>query len=172
MMRTKHIVGPLLVLLGLYLLLSGGSSYGPGQLIGLFWPSLFVIPLGIFFHWLFFGMNESRDVGLLVPGGILITVGIVCQISMLFNNWEYTWPGFILAPAVGLFELYWFGPRHKGLLIPIAILTFMSALFFLLFTIGSLFSVTIFGQPVLAVALIAIGAFMLLAKRRSNHSDQ
>ncbi len=167
-MKSKFIIGSLLVLLGAYLLLSGGSSYGPGQLIGLFWPSLFIIPLGVFFHWMYFSMTASRGVGLLVPGGILLTVGIVCQISMLFNNWEYTWPGFILAPAVGLFELYWFGPRHKALLIPVGILTFMSCLFFLLFTLGSLFSVTIFGQPILAIGLILAGAVMLLAKKRSD----
>ena len=40
------------------------------------------------------------------------------------------WPGFILAPAVGLFELYIFGKRNKGLLIPIGILTGLSLIFF------------------------------------------
>lgn len=167
-MKSKVLIGTMLVLLGLFLLLNGGSVYGPGQLIGLFWPSLFIIPLGIFFHWLYFSMTGRNGVGVLIPGGILLTVGVVCQVSMLFNNWEYTWPGFILAPAIGLFEFYWFGPRHKGLLIPICILTFMSALFFLLFTIGSLFSITIFGQPFLAIILILGGVAMLFAKNRQQ----
>lgn len=167
-MNGKTIIGPLLVLLGIFLLFNDFGSIGPGRLIGYFWPTLFVIPLGIMFHWLFFRVTERRASGLLIPGGVLLTAGIVCQISMLFGNWEYTWPGFILAPAIGLFEFYWFGTRNKWLLIPINILTVLSLLFFTLFSIGSLFNTILFGQPVIAVVLILCGILMLFMRSKQS----
>jgi len=167
-MNPRVVIGPLLVLLGAYLLLNPGGVLSPGQLIGYFWASMFIIPLGVFFHWLYFQVNSRKGVGLLVPGGILLTVGIVCQISMLTGGWEYMWPGFIMAPAIGLFELYWFGGRNKWLLIPINILMILSMLFFMVFTIGSLFSVKIFGQPFLAIVLILGGAVMLIRNPRKS----
>lgn len=102
------------------------------------------------------------------PRGILFTVGLVCQLSTLFDSWQYLWPGFILAPAVGLFEFYWFGNRNKYLLIPINILTVLSLLFFAVFSLGALYNRLIFGQPLLAIALIAIGAGLMIAPKRRS----
>jgi len=166
--NTRTILGPLLVLLGAYLLFNAGDniSYGPGTIFGYFWPTLFVIPLGLFFHWMYFYMTGRRGAGLLIPGGVLITAGIVCQISILFNSWGYTWPGFILAPAIGLLELYWFGGRNKWLLIPINILTVLSLLFFAVFSIGTLLAHLTFGGPFLAAAVILVGALLIVTRRK------
>jgi hypothetical protein len=168
-MNIRTIMGPLIILLGIFLLLKRGESFGAGDLIGYFWPSLFVIPLGLLFHWLYFQMTDRRGVGVLIPGGILLTVGAVCQISMLFSNWSVTWPGFILAAAVGLFEFYWFGGRNKWLLIPINILTVLSILFFAVFSLGALFNSMILGQPILAILLILVGVWFVFG--RTEHKQ-
>ncbi|MDU5949534.1 MAG: hypothetical protein E6Z15_21040, partial [Paenibacillus macerans] len=63
-------------------------------------------------------------------------------------------------------EFYWFGDRNRYLLIPINILTVLSLLFFAVFSLGNLYNRLIFGQPVLAIALIAIGAGVMLAPKR------
>lgn len=167
-MKIKTIGGVLLLLLGIILLLNQGETFGPGKIFAYFWPSLFVIPLGLFFHWLYFSVTERRASGLLIPGGVLLTAGFVCQIAMLFGNWEYMWPGFILAPAVGLFEFYWFGNRNKWLLIPINILTVLSVLFFIVFSFGSLFDMLLTKQPYFAILLIIGGAAILTLRKKSD----
>ncbi|MGW7159498.1 hypothetical protein [Paenibacillus taichungensis] len=164
-MAKRTILAPVLILLGVYLILNQGGSLGPGTIFATFWPTLFVIPLGLFFHWLYFSMI-GRGIGLLVPGGILLTAGIVSQIAMLFGNWSTMWPGFILAVAVGLFELYWFGGRNKWLLIPINILTVISLLFFSVMSIGTMLSSLSFVQPFVAIVLIMGGAWIIVGRKK------
>ncbi|AJY74878.1 hypothetical protein [Paenibacillus beijingensis] len=166
-MNVRTILAPLLILLGAYLLFErGDTSFGPGSVFAYFWPTLFVIPLGLFFHWLYFFMTGRRGVGLLIPGGVLFTAGIVCQVSMLFDSWSYSWPGFLFAVAVGLFEFYWFGSRNKWLLIPINILTVLSLLFFAVFSVGSLLGSLAHGRTFLGAAVILVGAFMLMRRKK------
>ncbi|MFE6074497.1 hypothetical protein ACFVQB_08470 [Paenibacillus sp. NPDC057886] len=164
-MAKRTILAPVLILLGVYLILNQGGSLGPGTIFATFWPTLFVIPLGLFFHWLYFSMI-GRGVGLLVPGGILLTAGIVSQIAMLFGNWSTMWPGFILAVAVGLFELYWFGGRNKWLLIPINILTVISLLFFSVMSIGTMLNSLSYVQPFVAIVLIMGGAWIIVGRKK------
>lgn len=163
--NVRVIIGALLLLLGGFLFLNQGETFEASDIFMYFWPSIFVIPLGLFFHWLYFGVTGRKGVGLLVPGGILLTVGLVSQISMLYDAWHVMWPGFILAPAVGLFELYWFGGRIKGLLIPINILTVLSLLFFAVFSLSSLLSL-LAGKPYIAIALIVVGAIVLMSRKK------
>ncbi|GGG00563.1 hypothetical protein [Paenibacillus aceti] len=165
-MSKKSWIGPLLILLGMYLLFFRREAVSAGTLFGQFWPTMFVLPLGLFFHWMYFSVTNRRASGLLIPGGILFTVGLVCQVSTLFDSWQYLWPGFILAPAVGLFEFYWFSNRNKYLLIPINILAGLSLLFFAVFSLGALYNRMIFGQPVLAIALVVIGAGIMIAPKK------
>ncbi|GAA3402520.1 hypothetical protein ACFFNY_04525 [Paenibacillus hodogayensis] len=164
-MNVRVIMGAVLLLLGAYLFLDRGGNLGPGTIFAYFWPSLFVMPLGLFFHWMYFRMVGRKGIGLLIPGGILLTAGIVCQIAMLFDGWSYMWPGFIMAAAVGLFEFYWLGSRNKWLLIPINILVVLSLLFFIVFSAGALLG-HLAGQPVIAIALLLAGALLLVGKKR------
>ncbi|MBQ4900382.1 hypothetical protein KB559_16210 [Paenibacillus sp. Marseille-P2973] len=164
-MNKRSWIGPVLILLGCYLFFFRKEAMSTGSLFGHFWPTMFIIPLGLFFHWLYFSLTERRAIGLLIPGGILFTVGLVCQLSTLFDSWQYLWPGFILAPAIGLFEFYWFGNRNKYLLIPINILGALSLLFFAVFSLGTLYNRMILGQPLLAIALIIIGAGVMIAPK-------
>ncbi|MEK0313388.1 hypothetical protein [Cohnella sp. 56] len=167
-MHRGTLLGPILLLVGVYLLLRGDFHIGTGSIFTYFWPTLFVLPLGVFFHWLYFSVLGRRGVGVLVPGGVLLTVFGVCQIAMLLNNWGMMWPGFILAPAVGLFELYWFGGRNKWLLIPINILSFLSLLFFAIFSIGYMLGKLTGGSSFIAILLIGAGALVMLSRRRET----
>lgn len=164
----RAFLGPILVLLGIFLLIRGEIHWTAGSTFTFFWPSLFVLPVAVFFHWMYFSILQRRGVGVLVPGGILFVVWIVCQIAMLFNNWNVMWPGFILAPAVGLFELYWFGGHNRYLLIPINILTVISLLFFAAFSIGSLIGSLSGGQPIVAAVLVAVGCLMMFFRKKSS----
>jgi hypothetical protein len=163
-MSNRGIGGIILILLGLALFSTRTIFIDTGYVFGYFWPSMFVIPLSVFFHWMYFGLTSRKGVGLLIPGGILFVTGVVCQISMLFDVWEYTWPGFIMAVAVGLFEFYWFSGRNKWLLIPINILGVISILFFSIFTAGALFNGV--GRPLVAVALIGLGVLLFFNKKK------
>jgi hypothetical protein len=164
-MKGRAIAGIALILLGAYLFFMRDENISTGSVFAYFWPTLFVIPVGILLHWLYFGVFGRNAVGVLVPAGIVTTAGIVCQIATLTDGWSYLWPGFILAVAVGLFELYWFSGRNKALLIPINILAGASLIFFVAFSIGNLIGKLALGQPFLAIVFILAGAFLLAARR-------
>ncbi|MDI9483371.1 MAG: DUF5668 domain-containing protein [Bacillota bacterium] len=151
----KFVWGIILVCVGCLLILSNlGVVPSFGRLIGLFWP-LIIIFTSLMFH---FGYYTNRkNVGLLVPGGILLTVGIICQASMLWGLWGFLWPGFILAPAVGLFELYIFGNQEKGLLIPVGILSGLSLIFFTM----NFRALGTFARYLVPIILIIIGISIL-----------
>lgn len=162
------IVGLVLILIGIaYLLDNFGifeiyfDIFDVGFLFSTFWPMFLIIP-GLIFHYSFFTAKTS-DAGLLVPGGILLVMGLTCQISMIFNAWTYMWPGFILAVAAGLFELYIFGSREKGLLIPVFILGGLSLIFFAI----SLGRITIL-RLYLIPAILILGGLMIVARNRRN----
>lgn len=171
-MNKKHsgtmIVGLVLILIGiLYLLDNLGifeiyfDIFDIGFLFSRFWP-LFIIVLGLIFHYAFF-TAKSSDAGLLVPGGILLTIGATCQLSMLFGLWSYLWPGFILAVAVGLFELYIFGSKEKGLLIPVFILGGLSLIFFAI-SLGRISFLRMYLIP----AILILGGLLIVARNRRN----
>lgn len=164
-MKLRMIMGAVLLFMGGYLLLNHGGELGPGTIFAYFWPTLFVIPLGLFFHWMCFYMVGRKGIGLLIPGGVLLTAGIVCQLAMLYSGWSYMWPGFILAPAIGLLEFYWFGSRNRWLLIPINILLVLFLIFFLVFSTGALLN-HLSGQPIIATAILLAGALMLVGRKR------
>lgn len=122
------------------------------------WPLFLVVP-GLGFELGYF--TNRHDPGLLVPGGILLTYGALFYVNILFG-WglmELLWPVFPLGVALGLFQLYWFGTRDRGLLIPVGILGGFSLLA-LLFTLNQS-SVRL----VLPLVLIGLGLYLLRGKR-------
>ena len=133
MKRSNVVVGFLFIIFGVVL--------GISLLTDLkfeFWP-LFVLIPGLVFEISFFSSSKKSDTGVLVPGGILTVIGLLFFFETI-TDWEYTahtWPVYLLAVAVGLFQLYIFGKREKGLLVPIGILTGL----FAIFTLGSLSSI-------------------------------
>lgn len=124
----------LLVPAGIFLTL--GATFFIGEMFSsynLIWPAFIASPaVGLMLLYLF----GDRSPGLLVPIGILLTIAATCFFSELLNLWGVLWPGFIMAPAVGLFLLYIAGNREPGLLIPIFILAGISIIFFSIFTLG------------------------------------
>lgn len=166
-MNNRALMGGVLLAIGALMMLFGrGEALGTGTIISYMWPSMFVIPLGLMFHWMYFSMMGRRGTGLLIPGGVLVAAGVVCQIAMLFDSWSYMWPGFIFSIAVGLFEFYFFGNRNKWLLIPIHILTALSVLFFAVFSIGTFLN-QMTHQPIMAMLLILAGAVLLIGRRKT-----
>ena len=167
-MRNKGtaIVGSILMVLGVLFLLDNLGIFSInfgfndiGWLFGNFWPLFLIIP-GLVFHFAYFS-SRAGDAGLLVPGGILLVIGLTCQVSMLTGWWSYLWPGYILAVAFGLFELYVFGNRDKGLLIPVFILGGLSLIFFSM-SLGSIYWLRTFLVP----AILIIGGAMIIFKNR------
>lgn len=173
MNRTGKVLGSILIIFGILFLLKNFTIFDPlwhvfnfGFIISRFWPTLFVILPGVLFHTSFISGNKRKP-GLLVPGGILLVMGLAFQINMLFGGWQIMWPVYIFSVAFGLFELYMFGSRERGLLIPIGILTGLSVLFFLSFSLNRLlhFNASPFVIP---MVLIGIGAFILSGAKNSR----
>lgn len=165
MNRSGKTLGGIIVIIGILFLLRNFHilAFNPVWVLSHFWAAIFVILPGALFHYGFFSGNR-RNPGALVPGGILLVTGIALQIGSLFGGWSIIWPAFIFSVAFGLFELYYFGNRERGLLIPIGILTGLSALFFMSFSLGQLirFSTRPYVLPIL---LIGIGLAVLLKNR-------
>jgi hypothetical protein len=76
---------------------------------------------------------------------------------------EDLWPIFPLGVAIGLFQLYLFGAREKGLLIPIGILGAIS----IFFIINNLFFIH-FGL-LAGIGIIVIGLWIIFKKAKSNN---
>lgn len=162
------IVGIILIALGVLFFLDNTGIFeiyfdifDIGFLFSHFWPMIIII-VGLIFQYSFFSAKTS-DAGVLVPGGILIVAGLTCQLSTLFHLWGYLWPGFIFAVAVGLFELYVFGTKEKGLLIPVFVLTGLSFIFFVI-QLGRIS----FLQTYLIPVILILGGLLIIAKNRRN----
>jgi hypothetical protein len=173
MKRSGKVLGGILIILGVLFLLDNLNIIDPiagyfniGFIIGKFWATLFLIIPGLMFHLGFFSGNR-RNPGLLVPGGILLVLGVVFQINMLFGGWSILWPLYIFSVAFGLFELYVFGSRDKGLLIPVGILSGISAIFFFSFSLSSLLSFST-RSFVLPIIMIGAGLAVLFRGRGKN----
>ena len=128
MKKINYLFGLLLLFIGVLLILAnfGVIKIGWDNL----WPLFLLIP-GIVFELSYF--IYRKDAGLLVPGGILITYGLLFSVNAIYG-WhlmENLWPIFPLGVAIGLLQLFLFGGREKGLLIPVGILGVIS-LFFLI----------------------------------------
>ena len=139
--------------------------FGMGRL----WPMFILIP-GLCFEFAYF--STRRSPGLLVPGGILTVIGLL-HFFETFTNWHfsgYTWPIYPFAVAVGLFQLYIFGDREKGLLIPIGILTLVSVTSLTSMIFGSIFKF-INSSLVIPAVLVLIGVYLIAGKKEKNIHD-
>ncbi len=150
------------ILAGVGLTLLFGSSF---HMMAYVWPGFIASPaLGLLLLYLF---SNEHSPGLLVPIGILGTVSATCFLSSVMGLWGLLWPGFILAPAVGLMLLYIFGEHQsRGLLIPVGILGGIS--FFAFF--GTFLSGNYgYGKYVLAAILILFGLLSIFHKPGEPH---
>ena len=155
MKKINYIFGFLLLFIGVLLIL---SNFGVIEIIwDNLWPLFLLIP-GIVFELSYF--IYRKDAGLLVPGGILITYGLLFLVNVNYG-WhlmENLWPIFPLGVAIGLLQLYLFGVREKGLLIPIGILGIVS----LFFLISNLFFIDF--RLLAGIVLVIIGIWIIFKK--------
>ena len=121
-MKTGNIItGIILILLGGLFLLLNLDLIDISLNLANHWPIFLLIP-GLIFEFSYF--INRKEPGVLVPGGILLTYGVLFYIN-IYYGWgmmTYLWPVFPLGVAFGLFQLYLFGGRDKALLVPVFIL--------------------------------------------------
>lgn len=108
----KRIFGFLLVALGIGVMFNGSVLIALGW--RLLWPLILIIP-GLIFETAYFKTRQNP--GLLVPGGVLLTLGTIFMLSGIlgYGILGKLWPLFVMAPAVGLLQLYWFDDKDRAL---------------------------------------------------------
>ncbi len=158
MKRVNSLVwGTVLLLLGVVLVLNQLHVLDVQR--GMAFP-IILLALAVLFHLYFFFSGRGNE-GLLVPGGILLTYGLMFLISELYGDngnifHNGLWPLLILGPALGLFELYAFSRGAKGSMVPVFILTAIGGGFLLNTFLDVSFTV------VLAIVLIGVGAGLMI----------
>jgi hypothetical protein len=154
---SRAVFGTLIILIGLVLLFNNLGLLNID--LSLLWPLFLLVP-GLAFEIGY--LTGGKDPGLLVPGGILTTWGLVFFANIIWgwHMMEYLWPAFPLGVAIGLFQLYLFGKREAALLIPIGILGGFSTIAFLRSYTGLGF------ETVFPVVLIIVGVLLLLNRKK------
>jgi len=160
MKKINYIFGLSLLFIGVLLIL---ANFGVIEIVwDNLWPLFLLIP-GIVFELSYF--IYRKDAGLLVPGGILITYGLLFLVNVNYG-WhlmDNLWPVFPLGVAIGLFQLYLFGGREKGLLIPVGILGAVS----LFFLVNNLLFVDF--RLLAGILLVLIGIWVIFKKAKLNN---
>lgn len=171
MKKGNYLAGLLLIVIGVLALVL--KSFGIRLLefdSSDFWVFI-VLLVGLTFEVSFFA-SGSRAAGLLVPGGIITTIGLLFMFEVT-TNWyfaAYTWPVYIFAVAVGLFQMYFFSGRQKGLLIASMIIGGVAAFSMAAIILTRLTSILSSGIFI-PIALIAAGAAIFFSgssRRRSQ----
>lgn len=168
MVKGNIILGIIFVILGVVLLTNNIFMWHFFSIKN-FWPFFILIP-GLLFEWGYF--SNSRNPGLLVPGGILTTLGFLFFFET-FTEWQfsaYTWPVYPLSVAFGLFQLYLFSGRPWGLLIPVFILSAVSLVAFSIIFLNVL-RIWIDFRLIVPIVLIIIGLIIIFKPSGSNSSS-
>lgn len=162
MNSQSKVLGSILVIIGLLAILSQIFHISIFNINNLWF--LFILVPGLCFEFAYF--TTKREPGILVPGGILTTIGLLFCFEIL-TGWRfsaYTWPIYPLAVAIGLFQLYWFGGKEKALLIPVGILSTVAAAGL----IGSLLNQIFYWlnhSLLIPIVLIIFGLFIIFRKK-------
>lgn len=123
------------------------------------WPLFILIP-GLFFEAAYF--TNRKDPGLLVPGGILITIALLFFFEIM-TGWRfaaYTWPVYILAVVVGLTQFSFAIGHPKGLVVAIAVLLIVAVTAMVSITLRVAFRILPY-KVILPLAFIAIGGWFI-----------
>lgn len=121
------------------------------------WPTLLLL-LGVILYIVYFTTKKRHNrVGL----SFLATFVSVSSIPLFiltftsFDNFNYLWPGFILAIGCGLMTVYLYGERRRGTLFLAQILLAIPLLIWIFFAMRSKFGV------VIGIVLLMIGVSFL-----------
>lgn len=164
MKPSNTIWGILLIFLGIMLIVNRFLNLDIFSMSNL-WP-VFVLGPGLIFELSY--VTSRRNPGVLVPGGILTTLGLLFFFET-FTNWQfsgYTWPIYIFAPAVGLFQLF-LATRQRGLLVPVLILTAVASVSLISEIFTGIFSF-VNSSFIMGAIFIVIGVYMLFKMYSSN----
>lgn len=170
MKRSNSLLGGAFVILGAIMLTArfffGKNMFnlGPDD----FWPMI-VLMVGVVFELVYFVSLKAP--GFLVPGGILTTYGLLFffEVATDWSFAQYTWPAYIIGVAVGLFQLYLFAGRPKGLLTAVAILAAI-ALTSLIVIIFRIFLSTVDLGLVIPALLVFVGLVLVLGRGKIKNS--
>jgi len=165
MRKSNYIWGILMIIFGGLIL--SESIFGFNIFSPLLFLPILVLGLGLSFEVSFF-INRKAP-GILVPGGILTTIGLLFFFEVI-TNWQFahlSWPVYILSVAIGLFQLYLFSGRPKGLLIPIFILSAVG-FSFLSSSVSSIFNSWFNFKLIISVLLIGLGIYALTGKNAKD----
>ncbi len=133
-----------------------------------FWVFIILI-IGLAFELGFF--LTGRKSGLLIPGGIITTIGLLFlfEVSTDWHFSRFTWPVYIISVAVGLLQMYVFSKRAKGLLVAGLIVGGIGAFFEAIMIISSISSNVI--GILIPISLVA-GGIALVVSGNSRNSSQ
>lgn len=158
MHRSSQWIGITLILVGLFFLII--KFVGFSVTIAFLWPFFLLIP-GLLFH--LFAIRH-RIPGLLVPGGILVTYGLLFLFCAIFGyeSLGYLWPLFILGPGIGLLEFYLFGPRESGVLIAALIMLVIGGTFLFFSLLRTVIPYLI------GIGLVIVGLYILFGQNKKH----
>lgn len=134
-----------------------------------FWP-LTILSIGLLFEIGYF--YNKKAPGLLIPGGILSTIGFLFLFETL-TNWRFsdvTWPIYVFAVFFGFFQL-WLATKAKGAGVVASIL-FMVFLFLSFISISVLVNGYASADLSFSVILIIIGVILVTTSRFWEHVDR
>ncbi len=157
--NNELVLGMVFILIGIAVLFSNLGYFNFSW--NYIWPLALLIP-GIYMHISFFS-GLDKNPGILVPGGILTTYGILFYANVFFG-WRLMgelWPILLIGISIGLFEFYYFGERNSALLIPISILGGLG----LVFLTRSQFLIS---RKYVVPALLIIIGVMILTKNKDH----
>lgn len=170
MRKSNSALGGLLVIIGGLLLAARFLfnkpliSLGPDD----FWPMIILLA-GAGFELAYYVTLKAP--GLLIPGGILTTYGLLFFFETA-TNWqfaEYTWPVYLLGVVVGLFQLFMHIGRPKGLLIGICIIAGIAVSCFIVMFFRVFLSTV---DLAVAIPLVLIGGGLVMFFGRSGSKSQ
>lgn len=165
MRRNSSSLGGLLIIAGGLLLAARFLFRDPIFSLdaGDFWP-IIILLAGAGFELAYY--IPLKAPGLLVPGGILTTYGLLFFFETA-TNWRFaavTWPVYLIGVAVGLFQLYLHNGRPRGLLTAVAIIGGIAAACFIVMTFKFVLGIVDLGV-LIPVVLLAGGLILVTGKR-------
>ncbi len=170
MRRNNSSIGGLLIIIGGLLLaariLFNRSLFSLGA--DDFWPMIILL-IGAGFELAYYITNKAP--GLLVPGGILTTYGLLFffEVATSWHFSAFTWPIYIFGVAVGLFQLYVHIGRPRGLLIAAGIISGIAAACTAVIIFRFFLGIIDFGILVPIVLLLA-GLVLFFGRRNGAQS--
>ena len=129
------------------------------------WP-LFIISMGLLFEYSYF--RSKRAPGLLVPGGILLTIGSLHLFESV-TRWyfsAYTWPLYTFAVSVGFLQ-YWFVTKERWAIV-MGTIMFALVAFQSFIVVSMLIGGIISANMLFSILLIVIGLIILFGSRRHS----